>query len=197
MPEPETGDPFALFAAWFAEAGAAEAAPEATTLATADADGRPSARVVLLKGVDARGFVFYTNFESRKGGELTVNPFAALCFHWKSLGRQVRVEGPVARVGDAEADAYFATRARASRIGAWASAQSRPLADRAALMAAFARLDAEWEGREPPRPPYWTGARLSPLRIEFWREGENRLHDRRLYARPFEGAAWTASRLYP
>lgn len=167
------------------------------SVATADTDGRPSARILLLKEVDELGFVFYSNFESRKGGELTVNPFAALCFHWKSLGRQVRVEGPVVKVADAEADAYFASRARLSQTGAWASQQSRPLASRDALMTTVRKFETEYEGREIPRPPYWTGARVIPLRIEFWQDGEYRLHDRFVFTRGSEGQEWTVTRLNP
>ncbi len=198
MFEPDTDDPFALFQAWFTDAEAAEATdPNAMTVATADTIGRPSARILLLKEVDERGFVFYTNFESRKGTELTVNPFAALCFHWKSLKRQVRVEGPIVKVSDAEADAYFASRARMSRTGAWASQQSRPLESREALMMAVRKYEDEYEGRDIPRPPYWTGARVIPLRIEFWQDGEFRLHDRFAFARGSEGQPWTVTRLNP
>ena len=198
MFEPQTNDPFALFATWLSDAEATESTdPNAMSVATADADGRPSARILLLKNVDDRGFVFYTNDESRKGEDLMVNPFAALCFHWKTLGRQVRVEGPVAKVTDAEADAYFNSRARISRLGAWASRQSRPLASRDALMAAVHKLEAEYEGRNIPRPPYWTGTRVIPTRIEFWHDGEFRLHDRFVFERRSEGQAWTVTRLNP
>lgn len=198
MFEPETDDPFEQFRRWFAEAEASEPNdPNAMTLATADADGRPSARIVLMKDFDARGFAFYTNTESQKGRNLEVNPFAALCFHWKSLRRQVRVEGPVASVSDADADAYFASRARGSRIGAWASQQSRPLADRPTLLAAVARFDAEHAGDDVPRPSYWSGYRLMPLRIEFWHDGEFRLHDRFVFSRTADGAPWSVQRLYP
>ena len=198
MFEPDTNDPFALFQTWFADAEASEPQDaNAMSVATADTDGRPSARILLLKEVDELGFVFYSNFESRKGGELTVNPFAALCFHWKSLGRQVRVEGPVVKVADAEADAYFASRARLSQTGAWASQQSRPLASRDALMTTVRKFETEYEGREIPRPPYWTGARVIPLRIEFWQDGEYRLHDRFVFTRGSEGQEWTVTRLNP
>ncbi|MDA0342114.1 MAG: pyridoxamine 5'-phosphate oxidase [Proteobacteria bacterium] len=198
MFEPKTKDPFALFAAWFADAEASESKdPNAMTVATADAAGRPSARILLLKEVDERGFVFYTNFESRKGAELTVNPFAALCFHWKASGRQVRVEGPTLRVSDADADEYFRSRARLSQIGAWASQQSRPLADRDALMAMVSRYEAEYADREIPRPPYWTGTRVVPLHIEFWQDGDFRLHDRFVFSRARESDAWTVTRLSP
>jgi pyridoxamine 5'-phosphate oxidase len=198
MFEPDTDDPFALFHSWFADAEASETTdPNAMTVATADAIGRPSARILLLKEADPRGFVFYTNFESRKGDELAVNPFAALCFHWKSLKRQVRVEGPIVKVSDGEADAYFASRARMSQTGAWASQQSRPLASRKALMTAVGKYETEYAGRDVPRPPYWTGARVIPLRIEFWQDGEFRLHDRFIYTRGSEGLPWTVTRLNP
>ena len=198
MFEPNTNDPFALFEAWFTDAEAAEDKdPNAMTVATADAAGRPSARILLLKGVDERGFVFYTNFESRKGAELTVNPFAALCFHWKSLARQVRIEGPIVKVTDAEADAYFSSRARVSQTGAWASQQSRPLASRDTLLKAVEKYETEYKDREIPRPLYWTGARVIPLRIEFWHDGEFRLHDRFVFTRASEGQEWTVTRLNP
>ncbi|GHD51104.1 pyridoxine/pyridoxamine 5'-phosphate oxidase [Thalassobaculum fulvum] len=198
MFEPKTDDPFEQFRSWFADAEASEPNDaNAMTLATADSDGRPSARIVLLKDVDARGFAFYTNTESQKGRQLEVNPFAALCFHWKSLRRQVRVEGPVAGVSDAEADEYYASRPRGSRVGAWASQQSRPLADRPTLLSAVARFEAEYDGKDVPRPPYWSGYRLTPLRIEFWQDGEFRLHDRFLYSRPSDGAPWVMQRLFP
>jgi pyridoxamine 5'-phosphate oxidase len=155
MFEPETKDPFALFAAWLADAEASESKdPNAMTVATASSAGRPSARILLLKEVDERGFVFYTNFESRKGTELTVNPFAALCFHWKVLARQVRIEGPTLRVSDADADEYFRSRARLSQIGAWASQQSRPLASRNSLMTMVTKYEVDYADREIPRPPY-------------------------------------------
>jgi pyridoxamine 5'-phosphate oxidase len=198
MFEPNTKDPFELFKAWFSDAEEAETKDaNAMSVATADAAGRPSTRILLLKEVDERGFVFYTNFESRKGNELTVNPFAALCFHWKSLARQVRVEGPIVKVTDAEADTYFASRARLSQTGAWASQQSRPLANREALLAVVQKYENEYEDREIPRPPYWTGARVIPLRIEFWQDGEFRLHDRFVFARASEGQDWTITRLNP
>ncbi len=194
-------DPFDLFAAWFAEAEKSEPNDaNAMTLATATADGVPSARMVLLKGVDgpgssARGFVFYTNLESRKGGELLANANAALCFHWKSLRRQVRVEGVAEPVSDAEADAYFHSRPRGSQIGAWASAQSRPLSGRAELIKAVAKVTARHPIGEIPRPPHWSGFRLLPRRIEFWRDRQFRLHDRLVYSA--EGSAWRTERLYP
>jgi len=190
-------DPHALFDAWLAEARAAEPNdPEATALATAAADGRPSVRMVLLKGHDERGFAFYTNSRSRKGEELAANPRAALLFHWKSLRRQVRIEGAVEPVGDAESDAYFATRSRDSRLGAWASDQSRPLSSRAAFEARYADLAADHEGRDVPRPPYWWGYRLIPDRIEFWSDRPHRLHERRLFTLRADGG-WNEGLLYP
>lgn len=190
-------DPHILFDAWFAEAKAGEPNDaEAMTLATADAAGRPSARIVLLKGHDARGFVFYTNSQSRKGGELAVNPQAALLFHWKSLRRQVRIEGEIAPVAAAEADAYFASRARDSQLGAWASDQSRPLAERTLFEARFADLAGTYEGRDVPRPPHWWGYRLVPARIEFWTDRPHRLHERRLFTLGADGA-WAEGLLYP
>ena len=163
---PQSRDPFALFDEWLAAARASEPNdPEAMALATADAAGRPSVRMVLLKGHDARGFVFYTNDDSRKGGELAVNRHASLLFHWKSLRRQVRIEGPVERVAAGEADAYFATRGRDSQLGAWASDQSRPLSDRAAFMARFDEMKARFAGGDVPRPPHWGGYRVVPRAI--------------------------------
>ena len=190
-------DPHALFAAWLAEARESEPNdPEAAALATADAHGRPSARMVLLKGHDERGFAFYTNAQSRKGEELAANPRAALLFHWKSRRRQVRIEGAVEPVGDAESDAYFATRSRDSRLGAWASDQSRPLGSRAAFEARYADLAADYEGKDVPRPPYWRGYRLAPERIEFWSDRPHRLHERRLFTRDADGG-WSEGLLYP
>ncbi|UUX51504.1 pyridoxamine 5'-phosphate oxidase [Nisaea acidiphila] len=198
MFEPDTDNPFALFDRWYREASESETNdPNAMTVATADADGRPSARILLLKDFDEHGFVFYSNFESQKGRELTINPFAALCFHWKSVRRQVRVSGPVVRVGDGEADAYFNSRPRGSRVGAWASQQSRPLADRDSLMAAVEKADKEYPGENVPRPPYWSGWRLTPLAIEFWQDGEFRLHDRFRFTRAVEGEPWKVDRLFP
>ena len=202
--EPELAaaeDPFDLFAAWFAEAEHSEPNdPNAMTLATATRDGVPSARMVLLKGTDgpdaaARGFVFYTNLESRKGGELRANPNAALCFHWKSLRRQIRIEGAVQAVSDAEADAYFHSRPRGSQIGAWASAQSRPLGSRAELIKAVAKVTARYPLGEIPRPPHWSGFRLVPRRMEFWRNRQFRLHDRLVYSA--DGSRWRTERLFP
>ena len=189
-------DPFGLFAAWMAEATASE--PEdanAIALATTGADGLPDVRMVLLKGYDARGFVFYTNVESAKGEELTANPQAAFVLHWKSLRRQIRVRGPVSRVTAEEADAYFASRHRDSRLGAIASRQSRPLSGRAALMAEVAELSARYEDGPVPRPENWTGFRIAPVAMEFWRNGDYRLHDRVRFTRNGEG--WDRSRLYP
>jgi pyridoxamine 5'-phosphate oxidase len=190
-------DPLKLFDAWFAEARASEPNdPEAMALATADAAGRPAVRMVLLKGHDARGFVFYTNEQSNKGSDLAANPQAALLFHWKSLRRQVRIEGAVSRVNAAEADAYFASRGRDSRLGAWASDQSRPLDDRAHFMARFEEMKARFEGGEVPRPPHWGGYRVEPRRIEFWRDVEHRLHERRLFTARRDGG-WVEGLLYP
>lgn len=198
MFELDTDNPFDLFARWFADAEANEPNdPNAMSVATADADGRPSVRILLLKGFDESGFVFYSNLESHKGQELLVNPFCALGFHWKSLRRQVRIEGAVTRVTDAEADAYFQSRARGSRIGAWASQQSRPLADRQMLLDAVARFEAQYEGGEVPRPPYWSGFRVVPVAIEFWQDGAFRLHDRFRFTRPADGEPWKVARLYP
>ena len=170
--------------------------PTAFALGTASGDGRPSVRIVLLKDADERGFVFYTNFEGRKGRELLVNPAAALCFHWQPLEVQVRVEGRVERVSDEEADEYFASRARGSQIGAWASEQSRPLASRAELEARIREVEKRYHDRPVPRPPHWTGFRVVPARIEFWSGRNARLHDREVYHADSEGG-WTVERLYP
>lgn len=196
MAQPHPSDPYALFESWFREAEAKEPNdPNAMALATADASGAPSVRMVLLKGVDSRGFVFYTNLESRKGIQLRENPRAGLCLHWKSLRRQVRAEGAVEPVDAAEADAYFATRARSSQIGAWASSQSRPLAGRFELEGRIARFTAKFGLGAIPRPPHWSGFRVLPSRIEFWEERPFRLHDRLVYHRAEAG--WTTERLYP
>ena len=189
-------DPFPRFKSWFQEAQVSEPNdPNAMTLATADSRGRPSARMVLLKGVDDIGFVFYTNLESRKGRELYENAQAALLFHWKSLRRQVRIEGPVAQVSDAEADAYFATRPRGSRIGAWASDQSRPMEGMFVLEKRVAEFTAKFGLGEIPRPPHWSGFRVTPDRIEFWKEGRFRLHERFVHIRT--GDSWTIERQFP
>lgn len=189
-------DPFAWFADWMSEAERSEPSdPNAMTLATATADGRPSARAVLLKGADARGFVFYTNTQSRKGEELASNPRAALLFHWKSLGRQVRIEGRIEPASAAEADAYFASRARISRLGAWASNQSRPLDSRATLERRLAETEARYPNDDIPRPPHWAGYRVIPESFEFWQDMPYRLHDRTVFSRGQDG--WTAQKLFP
>jgi pyridoxamine 5'-phosphate oxidase len=189
-------DPFALFDQWFAEAKASEVNdPDAMALATADSQCRPSVRMVLLKGHGPDGFVFYTNLGSRKGEELAANPQAALAFHWKSLRRAVRVEGPIEPVPKAEADAYHLTRTRDSQISAWASEQSRPLASRETLEARFAELARRFDGEQVPRPEYWAGFRVRPRRIEFWVDGEHRLHHRRLFT--IAEDVWTETLLNP
>jgi len=189
-------DPFALFDAWFAEAKAVEPNdPEAMALATSTPDGRPSVRMVLLKGHGPEGFDFYTNRDSRKGAELSANPRAALLFHWKSLRRQVRIEGPVDVLPDAESDLYFATRGRDSQIGAWASDQSRPLANRDEFEQRCEEIRRRYDGQDVPRPPRWGGFRVTPDTIEFWSDRAHRLHERRLFTRTAGG--WTEGLLYP
>lgn len=191
-------DPFALFADWMAAAGKSEPNdPNAMALSTADADGFPDVRMVLLKDVDQDGFVFYTNTQSVKGVQLAENARAALCFHWKSLRRQVRVRGVVSQVSPDEADAYYASRARDSRIGAWASKQSRPLESRFALEKAVAGYAAKFNIGEIPRPEFWTGFRITPVHMEFWRDRAFRLHDRMAFDRTDAQARWTVTRLYP
>jgi pyridoxamine 5'-phosphate oxidase len=191
-------DPLRLFAAWLKDASAAESRdPTAMTLATVDADGLPNARMVLLKGADERGFVFYTNMESPKGRELDRHPAAALVFHWKSSNRQVRVRGPVEKVTPQEADAYFATRPKQAQIGAWASKQSAALESRLAFEQTVALYAAKYAIGEVPRPPYWSGYRIVPLRMEFWQERPFRLHDRIEFRRERPGGAWSKTRLYP
>ncbi|PCI45476.1 MAG: pyridoxamine 5'-phosphate oxidase [Alphaproteobacteria bacterium] len=189
-------EPIKLFKAWFAAAHEAEDLAEAVALATADGRGRPSVRMVLLKAADERGFTFYTNLESRKGQELAENPFASLCFHWKSQKRQIRIEGPVVPVRDAEADAYFASRARDSQIGAWASRQSRPMKGLFEFEAAIARYVAKYAFGEVPRPPCWSGFRLEPVRIEFWEDRKFRLHMRHVYEKDDKNL-WVKEELYP
>ena len=199
MPDsaPLVTDPFARFREWMAEAEASEPSDaNAMIAATATADGRPSARTVLLKGVDSRGFVFYTNKESRKSDELAANPRLTLLFYWKSLGRQIRIEGPAEDVTDAEADAYFASRPRISRLGAWASQQSRPLDDRRTLEQRLAEYEAKYPGEDIPRPAYWSGYRVLPEQFEFWQNMPFRLHDRTTYKRNPAGG-WTIGKLFP
>lgn len=194
----EADEPLRLFAAWFSEARRAEPVnPEAMTLATVDADGRPNARMVLLKGFDERGFVFYSNAESNKGRELAAAPQAALTFYWKALQRQVRLRGHVEAVSDAEADAYFATRSRMAQIGAWASKQSTALESRLAFEKAIALSTAKFAIGTVPRPPNWSGYRVAPREIEFWQERPFRLHDRVSFTRGSATAPWTKTRLYP
>jgi pyridoxamine 5'-phosphate oxidase len=189
-------DPFALFAEWLEDAGKKELNdPNAMTVSTVDADGMPDSRMVLLKDFDSRGFVFYTNTHSAKGRELSANPKAAILFHWKSLRRQVRIRGLVETVTEAEADAYFASRARHSQIGAWASDQSRPLPDRLALEKRVAEMGLKFGLGKVPRPPHWSGYRIVPVTIEFWRDRPFRLHERLVFDRVADG--WTTKRLFP
>lgn len=189
-------DPIELFHAWFDDAEAhGRPLPESVALATSTADGRPSVRVVLLKGVDARGFVFFTNYTSRKGQELAENPHAAMCFHWAELERQVRISGVVHKIGDEESYAYFSTRPRGSRVGAWASKQSQPLDERATLEARVAEAEDRFAGGDVPLPPFWGGYRIEPETIEFWQGRLDRLHDRLVFTRTDNG--WAIERLYP
>ncbi|BCA63858.1 Pyridoxine/pyridoxamine 5'-phosphate oxidase [Sphingomonas sp. HMP9] len=189
-------NPFTLFDSWYADAKESEPNdPNAVALATADAEGRPSVRMVLLKGHGPDGFVIYTNRESRKADELAANPQGALLFHWKSLRRQIRIEGPVTHATDAESDAYFASRGRDSRIGAWASEQSRPLDTRETFEQRVAEMTAKFEGQDVPRPPHWGGYRVTPTRIEFWQDRAHRLHERRLFTR--ETGTWAEGLLFP
>lgn len=191
-------DPIALFAEWMSEARTHEANDSnAMALATVDASGLPDVRMVLLKGVDDRGFVFYTNSQSAKGAQVMQSGKAALCFHWKSLRRQVRVRGPVEQVSEAEADAYFRSRARGSQIGAWASDQSRPAASREEIEARVREAEAKYDGGDVPRPPHWFGWRVRPVQIEFWRDKPYRLHDRLVFTRKAPDGDWQTSRLYP
>jgi pyridoxamine 5'-phosphate oxidase len=194
----EAAEPFDLFASWFAEAQKSEPNdPEAVALATADADGLPDVRMVLLKEASPAGFVFYSNAESAKGRELEANPKAAGVMHWKSLRRQIRFRGAVERVSDADADAYFASRALQSRLGAWASQQSRPLESRFALEKSVAKYAAKFALGTIPRPPYWGGYRIRPIYLEFWSDGAFRLHDRIVFRRETPDAPWRKERLYP
>lgn len=193
-----SNEPFDLFEEWLQEAHEHELNdPTALSLATVDGDGMPNIRMVLLKGLDARGFTFYTNFESQKGTELQAIAKAAMCFHWKSLRRQVRIRGNVEIVSDEEADAYYAQRPRGSRIGAWASQQSRPLESRFALEKAVAEYTAKYAIGDVPRPSHWSGFRVLPISIEFWRSQKFRLHDRIQFTRSAEGEGWLKTRLYP
>jgi pyridoxamine 5'-phosphate oxidase len=194
----EADEPLRLFASWMEEAAAKEPSDaNAMAVATVDAQGMPNVRMVLLKGVDERGFVFYTNMDSAKGHELDANPRAALVFHWKSLSRQVRVRGTVERVSEAEADAYFSSRARLAQIGAWASKQSAPLESRLAFEKAIAVYTAKYAIGTIPRPPHWSGYRIAPLAIEFWQDRPFRLHDRVEFTREANDATWRKTRLYP
>ncbi|MBD8553267.1 pyridoxamine 5'-phosphate oxidase [Rhizobium sp. CFBP 8762] len=194
----ETSEPFSLFEGWLKEATASEINdPNGVALATVDANGLPDVRMVLLKGFDERGFTFYTNFESQKGQEILGNMKAAMCFHWKSLRRQVRIRGPVEIVSDQEADEYYATRPRGSRIGAWASKQSRPLESRFALEKAVAEYTARYAIGEIPRPAHWSGFRIMPTSIEFWKDGKFRLHDRIEFRRASIDQGWDKVRMYP
>ncbi|MBO9576020.1 MAG: pyridoxamine 5'-phosphate oxidase [Sphingobium sp.] len=197
QPTTQADDPFALFESWYAEARKGEPNDgNAMALATVDAQGRPSLRMVLLKGHGPDGFIFYTNFEGRKAQDILANPNVALLFHWKSLRRQVRIEGTASRVEDAIADAYFASRSRDSQLGAWASDQSRPLADRAIFEQRFEDIAARYEGQEVPRPPHWSGFRVEPAAMEFWLDRPHRLHERTRYEADGTGG-WRSGMLYP
>ena len=192
----EENEPFALFGSWLKDAEASELNdPNAVAVATVDENGLPNVRMVLLKDFDNRGFVFYTNFESQKGQEILGQKKAAMCFHWKSLRRQIRIEGPTSAVSDAVADAYFATRGRDSQLGAWASEQSRPLDSRTTFETRFAEVEARFAGLAVPRPPHWSGTLVTPARIEFWQDREHRLHERRLFTWSSDG--WSEGLLYP
>lgn len=194
----QENEPFSLFGTWLEEAQATELNdPNALALATVDSDGLPDVRMVLLKGFDPKGFVFYTNFESRKGEEILSSMKAAMCFHWKTLRRQVRIRGPVEIVSNSEADAYYKSRPRGSRIGAWASKQSRPLESRFALEKSVAEYTARYAIGDIPRPDYWSGFRIRPTSIEFWKDGAFRLHDRILFTRDDPQGDWSKDRLYP
>ena len=191
-------DPFALFDAWFAEAKKSEPSePDAMCVASVDEHGHPNARMVLLKEANPNGFVFFTNYESAKGREYLANPRAALCFLWKSIGKQVRVRGSIEKVSEAESDAYFATRAKDSQIGAWASRQSRPIEGRFAFEKEIAKYAGKYALATVPRPPYWGGFRVTPLEIEFWRNRPFRLHDRLVYRRDTAASPWRTERLFP
>jgi len=195
-----TLNPFSIFDSWFAEARETELNDgNAMTIATADADGQPAARMVLLKGHGPDGFIFYTNQESRKAADIAANPKAAILFHWKSLHRQIRIEGSLSAVSDETADAYFTTRSRDSQLGAWASDQSRPLDSRATFEARFEEVRAHFDGKDVTRPPHWSGYCLTPERFEFWQDREHRLHERRIFVRAADGDSdnWSEGMLYP